>query len=84
MELRLGSELETQLRDHAEKSGVSPEDIVSGLVQGYLDEAAEINAMLDRRIKAIESGEATLIDGEEAFRLLRSKLRERISQNSTK
>ena len=61
-------------------SGCTPDELVSGLVEGYLKEAAEIRAMLQRRLESYERGEVELIEGEEAFKLLRERAVERLKK----
>lgn len=82
MEIHLKPDLESRLRENAEQSGHTPDELISGLVEGYLEEVAELRATIERRWQAYQSGEAKTVDGEEAFRLLRERALERIRQHS--
>lgn len=82
MEIHLKADLESRLRENAEQSGHTPDELISGLVEGYLEEVAELRATIERRWQAYQSGETKAIDGEEAFRLLRERALERIRQHS--
>jgi hypothetical protein len=44
---------------------------------GYLAELAHVRTTLDRRYDEITNGQTKAIDGEEAFRLLRDKGKDR-------
>lgn len=78
MEIHLRSELESRLRENAEQSGRTIDELVAGLVESYLKEVAEIRATIERRWQAYQNGEAKAVDGEECFRLLRDRALERI------
>jgi len=84
MEIHLKSDLESRLKEHAEEGGYTADELVSGLVEGYLEEVAELRTMLERRWHAYKSGESKSIDGEDAFKLLRQRALERIRQHSQK
>ena len=54
-------------------TGRPPDELVEDAMAGYLAEVAEIRSTLDRRYDEIKDGSVKPIDGEEAFRSIRSR-----------
>jgi hypothetical protein len=77
MELRLKSDLEMRLKEHAAQSGYTPEELVLGLVEGYLDEVTEVSLMLDLRLNEFDRKEAKLVEGDDAYKSRRKEALER-------
>jgi predicted transcriptional regulator len=73
MVVRLNPETESRLKELAATSGRAPEELVEDAMAGYLVELTELRSTLDKRYDDIKSGRVQPIDGEEAFRRLRSK-----------
>ena len=73
MELHVTPETAKKLKDLAETSGVTPEDIVEDALAGYLEEVGSVRKTLDTRYDDLKSGRVKPIHGEEAFRQLREK-----------
>ena len=81
MELHLSAETESRLNELAVATGREKDDLVEDAMVGYFEEMAEIQQMLDRRYDEMESGRATMIDGEESLAILRRRFgKERESQ----
>ena len=73
MELHLSAETESRLNKLAVVTGRAKDELVEDAMSGYFDELAEIQKMLDRRYDEMESGAATMIDGEESLAILRRR-----------
>ncbi|MGB9243382.1 MAG: hypothetical protein WCC03_08525 [Candidatus Acidiferrales bacterium] len=77
MVVNLKPETESRLKELAAATGRAPDDLVEDAMAGYLTELAQLRTTLDRRYDEIASGQSKAIDGEEAFRLLRDKGKDR-------
>jgi len=77
MVVKLRPETESRLKELSVTTGRAPEELVEDAMAGYLAELAKIRDTLDDRYDAIKSGRVKPVDGEEAFRRLRSKGEER-------
>jgi predicted transcriptional regulator len=77
MEVRFKTETESRLKELADKSGRSPNDLVEDALAGYLAGVADVRGMLDGRYDELKSGRVKPIDGEDAFNRLRRKSEER-------
>jgi predicted DNA-binding protein len=77
MEVRFKTETESRLKELADKSGRSPNDLVEDALAGYLAEVADVRGMLDGRYDELKSGRVKPIDGEDAFNRLRRRSEER-------
>jgi len=73
MVVHLKPDTESRLRDLCAATGRAPEDLVEEAMSGYLAELAQTRKMLDDRYDEIKSGRVKPIDGEEAFKRIRSK-----------
>lgn len=71
--MHLKPETESRLQELAATSGRAPEELVEDAMAGYLAELAQLQGTLDKRYDDIKSGRVKPVDGEEAFRRLRSK-----------
>jgi predicted transcriptional regulator len=79
MEVQFTEETAKKLKDLAETSGRTPEDIVEDALAGYLQEVATVRKTLDSRYDDLKSGRVKPIDGEDAFRRLRQESERRRS-----
>jgi predicted transcriptional regulator len=82
MEIHFAPELQAKLDKLATETGRAPEELVQEAMAGYLDELAQVRALLDRRYDEIKSGNVTPIDGDEAFDRVRRKSEERRAMGS--
>ena len=73
MVVHLKPETESRLQQLAATTGRAPDDLVEDAMAGYLAELAQLRSTLDGRYDEIKSGRVKPLDGEEAFRQLRSK-----------
>ncbi len=73
MEVQFTPETEKKLNALAMQSGRRTDDLVEDAMAGYLDEVAQVRAMLDRRYEDLKSGRVKPIPGEEVFARLRAK-----------
>jgi predicted transcriptional regulator len=77
MVLHLKPETESRLQKLAAKAGRTPEDLVEDAMAGYLAELAQVRKTLDNRYDDFKSGRVQPMDGEEAFKKLRQKSKDR-------
>ena len=77
MVVHLKPETEARLQELAASTGRAPDELVEDAMAGYLAELAQLRATLDGRYDEIKSGRVKPIDGEAAFKTLRSKGRDR-------
>ena len=77
MVVHLKPETESRLNELAAATGRAPDDLVEDAMAGYLTELAQLRTTLDRRYDEITSGQTKAIEGEEAFRLLHDKGKDR-------
>ncbi len=73
MEVHLSAETESRLNELAVVTGRAKDDLVEDAMSGYFNELAEVQQMLNRRYDEMESGKATMIDGEESLAILRRR-----------
>lgn len=73
MVVRLKPETESRLKELSATTGRAPDELLEDAMAGYLVELAEIRGTLDARYDEIKSGRVEPIDGEEAFRRMRTK-----------
>ncbi|MEZ5397040.1 MAG: CopG family transcriptional regulator [Bryobacterales bacterium] len=67
MTVQLPPELEKQLDEAARQARISKDDLVRDVLRGYLQEAADVRAMLARRYDDLESGRVKAIPTEEGY-----------------
>lgn len=79
MVVHLKAETESRLQELAASSGRAPDELVEDAMAGYLAELAQLRTTLDGRYDEIKSGRVKPIDGEAAFKSLRSKSKDRRS-----
>jgi len=77
MVVHLKPETESRLKELAAATGRAPDDLIEDAMAGYLAELAHARATLDRRYDEITSGKTKAVEGEEAFRLLRDRGKDR-------
>ena len=77
MVVHLKPETESRLQELAASTGRAPDELVEDAMAGYLAELGQLRATLDGRYDEIKSGRVKPIDGEAAFKTLRSKGRDR-------
>lgn len=77
MAVNLKPETESRLQELAAKTGRAPDELVEDAMAGYLAELAQVRDTLDRRYDEIKSGRVKPIDGQDAFKRLRSKSKDR-------
>jgi predicted DNA-binding protein len=65
MEVLFEPAVQARLDQIAHESGRAASDLVQDVVAGYVEELAEVGAMLDRRYEEIQSGKVKPISGEE-------------------
>ena len=73
MTVQLPPELEKQLDEAARHARVSKDDLVRDVLRGYLQESADVRAMLALRYDDLESGRVKAIPAEEAIAHMRAK-----------
>jgi predicted transcriptional regulator len=73
MELEFQPHVQAKLDEMARASGRPSQELVEDALIGYFDELTRTREMLDQRFDDLESGRATPIEGEEAYRLLMEK-----------
>ena len=79
MEVPFSSDEQARIDQIASSAGRAAGELVREVMTGYLDDVAEMRAMLETRYDDIRSGRVKPINGEEAFALLRRKSEERRS-----
>lgn len=79
MVVHLKPETESRLQELAATTGRAPDELVEDAMTGYLAELTQVRNILDGRYDDIKSGQVQPIAGEEAFRRLRQKSRDRRS-----
>jgi predicted DNA-binding protein len=79
MVVHLKPETESRLQALAATTGRAADELVEDAMTGYLAELTQVRNMLDGRYDDIRSGRVQSIDGEEAFRRLRQKSKDRRS-----
>jgi hypothetical protein len=77
MVIRLSSETESRIEKLAATTGCTPENLVEDAMAGHLTESSQIRTMLDNRYDDIKTNLVQPIDGEEVFRQLRQKSKNR-------
>ena len=78
MVVRLKPETESRLQELAASTGRAADELVEDAMAGYLAELSELRTTLDGRYDEIKSGRVKPIDGEEAFKSLRNKSKDRL------
>jgi len=73
MVVHLKPETESRLKELSATTGRAPEELVEEAMAGYLAELAEIRSTLDDRYDEINDGRVKPIDGEEAFKRIRTR-----------
>ncbi len=73
MEVHLSPDVQMKLEQMARETGRRSDELVEDAVIGYFDGLVNTRELLDRRFDDLEDGKATLIDGEDAYRLLMEK-----------
>jgi len=73
MEVSLNPDLAARLQQWAAQTGREPSELVADAMEGYFSELKSTREMLDSRHESVRNGEATLIDGDEALRLLKQR-----------
>ncbi|HEY1808203.1 MAG TPA: hypothetical protein VGG42_06555 [Acidobacteriaceae bacterium] len=71
MEVSLNPDIAARLQQWAAETGREPDELVADAMEGYFEELQRTREMLDGRYESIRNGEAQLIDGDEALRLLK-------------
>lgn len=77
MEVRLRPETESRIQELAEKTGRAADELVEDAMAGYLFELAQIREMLDARYDELKNGSIMPINGEDAFKALRRRSKQR-------
>jgi predicted transcriptional regulator len=77
MEIRLKPDLAAKVEKLSAESGRPAGEIVEDAFAGYFDEIAEIRQMLDSRFDDLASGRVRPIPGEEAYKILKERMRAR-------
>jgi predicted DNA-binding protein len=77
MEVHLRPETESSLQELSTQTGRAPDDLIEDAMAGYLQELAQVRAMLDGRYDDLKSGRVKPLDGEQAFANLRQKSKQR-------
>lgn len=77
MVVHLKAETESRLRELSATTGRAPEDLIEDAMAGYLAELEQARTTLDGRYDEIKRGDVVPINGEEAFRRLRGKNKNR-------
>jgi len=73
MEVHFKPEVQAKLDELARQSGRRSDELVEDAMIGFFDELSSTRETLDRRYDDLESGKATLVHGEEAYRRLMAK-----------
>jgi len=73
MELRLEPVLAAKVEQWAAETGRPAGELVEDAIAGYFTEAGELRTLLDGRYDEIASGKVQLVDGAEAYRLLKER-----------
>jgi predicted DNA-binding protein len=73
MVVHLKPETESRLKELSLTTGRAPDDLVEDVLAGYLAELAEIHSTLDDRYDELKDGRVTPIDGDEAFKRIRTR-----------
>ena len=76
MQVRLRPETESRIHELAEKTGRAADELVEAMA-GYFHELAQTREMLDGPYDELKSGQVKSIDGEDAFKALRRRSKER-------
>jgi len=82
MVVHLKPETEVRLKELAAETGRAPDELVEDAMAGYLAELAQVRTRLDGRYDEIKSGQVEVVDGEEAFKLLRKRSEDRRRQRT--
>lgn len=81
MEVHLKPETESRLQELAARTGRAADELIEDAMAGYLQELASVREMLDQRYDELRSGQVKPIDGEEAYKGLRDRSRNRRSRS---
>ncbi len=74
MEVHLSNPtLQAKIDEWVTETGRPADELVEDAVAGYFGELVQVRGMLDSRYDDIKSGKAKLIDGEEAYAMLKEK-----------
>ena len=73
MELHFTPDIEAKLNALVAETGRAADEFVQDALAGYLEELADVRAMLDSRYDDIKSGRVKPIDGEAFFESLRQR-----------
>ena len=73
MAVHLKPETESRLQELAATTGRAPEELVEEAMAGYLAELSQVRGLLDRRYDEIKNGDVKPVEGEEAFRRIRTR-----------
>jgi predicted DNA-binding protein len=73
MELHLEPELAAKVERWSAETGRPPGDLVEDVIAGYFREIEDLQTLLDSRYDEIASGKVQLVDGAEAYRLLKER-----------
>jgi hypothetical protein len=82
MEVPFSPDEQARINRIASSAGRGAGEFVREVMNGYLDDLAEVRDMLDARYDDIKAGRVKPIDGEEAFARLRQKSEERRAARS--
>jgi predicted transcriptional regulator len=83
MEVQFTPDVQAKLDQMARDTGRRSDELVQDAVIGFFDELVFTREMLERRYHDLENGRVQPIDGEEAYRQLMAKTKER-RRSSTK
>lgn len=73
MVVHLKPETVSRLNELSATTGRAPDELVEDAMAGYLAELAQVRGTLDARFDEIKSGRVKPVDGEEAFKRIRTK-----------
>jgi len=73
MDLRLEPGLAAKVEQWSAQTGRPAGDLIEDAMAGYFNELGELRTMLDSRYDEIVSGKVQLVDGAEAYRLLKER-----------
>jgi predicted DNA-binding protein len=73
MVVHLKPETESRLRELSAATGRQPEEFVEDAMAAYLSELNDVRQMLETRYDDVKFGRVNPIDGDEAFKTLRTK-----------
>jgi hypothetical protein len=73
MEVSLSPDMAARLQQWSAKTGREPDELGADAMEGYFEELQRTREMLDSRYETLRNGEAELIDGDEALRLLKQR-----------